>query len=1046
MAGHRLGRRLLQGADGASICTLFSLFVFLLLNGSSVASASAATGSQETEVLMRESATRPLTRSWQGSEVATGQGREFAVLPKDGRGRSIRQVPRDERRPAVGRAGLGPWPGMTHGRLLCATVESMPVTETTSSTPKVEQHRQSEVKPVQVGKTAGRSADCVDRRTPCGNHLRERSVLESLNGTHIDKAHKSSTVEPEVSKGSQTLFTGTAELLSPGWHPAAVAGKNESEESSRKDAQSSKKEMADLAKEVLSNATAFGKAQGRGHAHVFDKDHLPIPGATVRSAAGAQALRKTLACHGNAGRWEFNPTPRKLPWPKPAFKHISSCDADRVEMEKVLWPGGAADNLTREQEWARVPKEAKWEWKMKGCALWEDFNYQRFCRVMNNEWGRKATVVFLGGEHMFALERRFFANMVAARPKRAPMVNLFPTHQPLMAENQTKAKSGLRYCYDVLAGDSVSVVYHRNRDLSTMWYMMPQGDKAVISAIEDYSPSVLVLSNEKTNISVTDFKEKVASMIKEIRRISEHDVLVVYMGAPSALQCTGPAQAGEARLENVTLLREVFTAHNAAAKEVVENLGGLFFDPNPALEAWATKDGKDRNQTDLLCVNGCLPGVVDAWVVLFQNVLFAALKGLSTDDLDAELQVDADNAIFLSPGPAVSLAGPRIQWWKSQMSEVNGVSDDEGVSTLEPYNLSPPDFPPKLVALVPGTRIRSAAEWKEAQDFFACQATKGRWVYNATPRALPWPRGPLTTTAMCDKDHLKTGGLVGEKADEVAVAGSPEEWKVREEVKWEWVADGACPIERFSREDLCRVLGPGRNIFIIGDSINMSFFHSLYNMLVMGVDLVKYPIRFLDVFKEWNIDVHESCHAFTNACADLFTEVVSVRRCGNDFLTLNMVPKLREAPWASKLKEWNPSIVYLNMGTHPVPDDVLLSYSKAALAFIRTTLPSAFIMWPALHPGHSNCQNFSGPIPTHQEFETLPYSWGTFPHQNELMRPMVAQAGAVWLDIEAMTLLRPDGHVASHWNTPSPDCLHYCRPGPTDFWVVLFYHTVKRLL
>eukprot|EP00271_Cylindrocystis_brebissonii_P016579 TRINITY_DN4043_c0_g1_i7.p1 TRINITY_DN4043_c0_g1~~TRINITY_DN4043_c0_g1_i7.p1 ORF type:complete len:1044 (-),score=125.09 TRINITY_DN4043_c0_g1_i7:64-3195(-) len=1043
MAGHRLGRRLLQGADGASICTLFSLFVFLLLNGPSVVSASAVAASKETKDLMREPATRSLTSVGQG-EMANGEGREFAVLPKDGRGRSVRQVLRDELRPAGGTPGPGPRPGMTHGRPLGATVESLSVTEITSLTPEVEHFIQSEVNPVQVGKTAGRSADCFGKRTPCGDHRQDRSVLESLNGTLSNKAHEALIEEPDVSKGNETLFTGTAELSSSGSHPAVVAGKNESEESARKDFQSSKKGTTDLAKQVQSDATESGKAQRRGHAHVFDKDHLPIPGATVRSAAGAQALRKTLACHGNAGRWEFNPTPRKLPWPKPAYKYISSCDVDRVEMEKVLRPGGAAENLTREEEWARVPKEAKWEWKMKGCALWKEFNYQRFCRVMNDEWGRQAAIVFLGGEHMFALERRFFANMVASRPKRAPMVNLFPTHQPLMAENQTKAKSGLRYCYDVLAGDSVSVVYHRNRDLSL--HTVPPGDLAVIHAIEVYSPSVLVLSNEQTNISVTDFKIKLTTVIQEVRTKSEHHVLIIYMGAPSALQCTGPAQADEARLEDVPLLREVYAAHNAAAKEVVEDLGGLYFDPNSALEALAAKDGKDLNQTDLSCVNGCLPGVVDAWVALFQNVLFAALKGLSTDDSDAEVKVDAGNSTALGTRPAVSLEGSQIQWWKSHMSEVNGVSDDEGVSTLDSFSVTPPDFPPKLVALVPGTRIRSEAEWKEAQDFFACQATKGRWVYNATPRALPWPRGPLTTTAMCDKDHLKTGGLVGEKADEVAVAGSPEEWKVREEVKWEWVADGACPIERFSREDLCRVLGPGRNIFIIGDSINMSFFHSLYNMLVMGVDLVKYPIRFLDVFKEWNIDVHESCHAFTNACADLFTEVVSVRRCGNDFLTLNMVPKLREAPWASKLKEWNPSIVYLNMGTHPVPDDVLLSYSKAALAFIRTTLPSAFIMWPALHPGHSNCQNFSGPIPTHQEFETLPYSWGTFPHQNELMRPMVAQAGAVWLDIEAMTLLRPDGHVASHWNTPSPDCLHYCRPGPTDFWVVLFYHTVKRLL
>eukprot|EP00271_Cylindrocystis_brebissonii_P001544 TRINITY_DN1180_c2_g2_i1.p1 TRINITY_DN1180_c2_g2~~TRINITY_DN1180_c2_g2_i1.p1 ORF type:complete len:150 (+),score=6.33 TRINITY_DN1180_c2_g2_i1:43-450(+) len=135
------------------------------------------------------------------------------------------------------------------------------------------------------------------------------------------------------------------------------------------------------------------------------------------------------------------------------------------------------------------------------------------------------------------------------------------------------------------------------------------------------------------------------------------------------------------------------------------------------------------------------------------------------------------------------------------------------------------------------------------------------------------------------------------------------------------------------------------------------------------------------------------------------------------------------------------------MGTHATPDHETLSLSKAALAFIRAVLPSAFIVWRALHPGHINCPSYTGPISTHQGFETLPYKWSKFPHQNELMRPVVSQAGAVWLDIEPMSLLRPDGHLAFHAGAEGkPDCLHYCTPGPTDFWVVLFYHVLKRLL
>ena len=39
----------------------------------------------------------------------------------------------------------------------------------------------------------------------------------------------------------------------------------------------------------------------------------------------------------------------------------------------------------------------------------------------------------------------------------------------------------------------------------------------------------------------------------------------------------------------------------------------------------------------------------------------------------------------------------------------------------------------------------------------------------------------------------------------------------------------------------------------------------------------------------------------------------------------------------------------------------------------------------------------------------------------------------VFLDVEPMTRVRPDGHL----RPDGPDCLHYCLPGVIDYWTLL---------
>eukprot|EP00271_Cylindrocystis_brebissonii_P015862 TRINITY_DN3890_c0_g2_i2.p1 TRINITY_DN3890_c0_g2~~TRINITY_DN3890_c0_g2_i2.p1 ORF type:complete len:839 (-),score=42.89 TRINITY_DN3890_c0_g2_i2:453-2969(-) len=736
---------------------------------------------------------------------------------------------------------------------------------------------------------------------------------------------------------------------------------------------------------------------GNAHLENFNRRHLrelsgkdkrPIPGAAVKSSSAASALRSTITCQGEFGEWQFNSTPRILPWPREVYEYSTGCDDDTAWIEEMLkgkeTGGGEKAGVMGEEAWKRVPDSMKWEWKRSDNCFWEEFNYERFCRAMHEEWGRHAQVVIVGGEHMFALERRFFATMVASRPAKAPMVALFPAQFQTGPRNPTKTRSGMRYCFDVLAGESITVRYYRNRNLTIEQEDAMPGDTGLKTAMRRSQTPAVVLNLEQQDIPIEDFEARLTRAINQIRKTSSKDVLIIYMATPIAPQCTGPALQNYSRMENVSPYAQAFKLQNVAAKKIAKSHGAIFIDPNPSLDAWTRKDKTVKRKSNgrlASCVNGCLPGVADAWVALLNNALLLALKGESK--IGMNLQVPGmQNRPSQTKEINDKFFESRSRMWESKMAEVR-ISDnveEEGVLHIQAYKFEVSRFPPKLKALVPGSKsVRSVKGWKEVQSKLECQATKGRWVYNDTPRVLPWSRGANKEVSACDIDHEKQGGLIGEKANQVAQEGG-KKWNVREALKWEWQTGAECPFEYISREDICRILGPGRQIFMVGDSITESFYHSFYNKLLEGRDLERYPVERLPSMVEWEVNDMKSCFGIANACAEFFQESVTVRYCASDWLTLNMMPVQRHTAWATKLKEWNPSIVHLNAGAHPLKDAELVETSRQALFFVRSTLPSALIVWRTTVPGHKDCANYSGPISTRQDPQTLPYHWDEFSH------------------------------------------------------------------
>ena len=157
-------------------------------------------------------------------------------------------------------------------------------------------------------------------------------------------------------------------------------------------------------------------------------------------------------------------------------------------------------------------------------------------------------------------------------------------------------------------------------------------------------------------------------------------------------------------------------------------------------------------------------------------------------------------------------------------------------------------------------------------------------------------------------------------------------------------------------------------------------------------------------------------------------------------------------------------------------DALLPDLAYAHTARQRRGLRDLVVMRTAV-PGHGNCLLNSQPTATPGPFISTQYEWDRIPSMNSYMRsrlPAGAESGSRWrraaagpragapsepheafhaeiLDVSAMTLLRPDGHVRpvdSKQVTElhmRPDCLHYALPGVPDAWNYALLATLLRM-
>eukprot|EP00897_Mesotaenium_endlicherianum_P005854 jgi/Mesen1/5297/ME000264S04323 len=127
----------------------------------------------------------------------------------------------------------------------------------------------------------------------------------------------------------------------------------------------------------------------------------------------------------------------------------------------------------------------------------------------------------------------------------------------------------------------------------------------------------------------------------------------------------------------------------------------------------------------------------------------------------------------------------------------------------------------------------------------ACLA-RGHWVFNATPRWLPWnvvgdrgdgPEQPNYES--CDARFAKsTGGVYGDAAERARGGGQKQRWRVRKALLYHWVPTPlpsaptpACPFRNFERSAFCKAMG-GRNLVLVGGAEEQGLHDALLNHLV----------------------------------------------------------------------------------------------------------------------------------------------------------------------------------------------------------------------
>ncbi|CAI5511839.1 unnamed protein product [Closterium sp. Naga37s-1] len=128
-------------------------------------------------------------------------------------------------------------------------------------------------------------------------------------------------------------------------------------------------------------------------------------------------------------------------------------------------------------------------------------------------------------------------------------------------------------------------------------------------------------------------------------------------------------------------------------------------------------------------------------------------------------------------------------------------------------------------------------------------------------------------------------------------------------------------------------------------------------------------------------------------------------------------------------------------------EELMLQEVRDTLEAVRDLYPDMLVIWRSAVGGHPSCQHFTRPLRTRPALLAakgkIPDAWLRHAEMNAAIRPLLKEYGAVYMDVDSPTSLRPDGHHERM--DGSINCHHYCMPGPLDHWVSLFHNLLLLL-
>ncbi|KAG2217834.1 hypothetical protein INT45_006799 [Circinella minor] len=351
-------------------------------------------------------------------------------------------------------------------------------------------------------------------------------------------------------------------------------------------------------------------------------------------------------------------------------------------------------------------------------------------------------------------------------------------------------------------------------------------------------------------------------------------------------------------------------------------------------------------------------------------------------------------------------------------------------------------FGDRYKGYIPGSIIQTQDQAEALRSLVDCW-TKGKWVAIEDVGSLdPIVHFQDPLYGSCDNKYYKTHprppsreneqeGLYNVTSSTTNIKGvTPDMY--RNAVKYRWKPSCPLPAETIDTNQWCQVF-KGRHLALVGDLVH----YQMHELL-------------LDVLRDGPVVCYGemSCKEHTICTKPKTTTLTYVR---NDLLSPNRhVDKNHGHPSAS-IVDWpfvyghtikRNSIFILNRAPVAENDDTFISQLIQTMQVLRKMKPTALVIYRSTSIGHPFCNDAQGPLEnplTDEQRQELPYGWSEQSRRNKIAKEIIETAGGLYVDLAAMTDMRPDGHIGGQ------DCLRYCIPGPLDAWAPVLYNVMLGL-